>query len=302
MNEADQAIAAIAEQQFGVFSRAQACDATLSEYAMSRRAASGRWEELFPGVYRLPGTTRTGRQRAMAAVLWGGETSAIAYTTAALLLRLGVPRRDDVHLAVLSGGGLRSDAVVLHRTATLPPGDVVVVDGIRCTGATRTIIDCAALLDDETLENAFEQARRMGLTSVSAFACRAEEVCGRGRAGSTRVRRLLALQAPGARPLESRLEVKLARLLRNRSVPTPERQVKVGRFRLDFAWPEQRIGCECDGFEHHGARLAWKRDRGRLAEIEAAGWRIVHVTWDDVTQRPDQTIARVALALGAEAA
>lgn len=63
----------------------------------------------------------------------------------------------------------------------------------------------------------------------------------------------------------------------------------------------RRIGCECDGFEHHGSRLAWKRDRGRLATIEAAGWRIVHVTWADVTRDPGQTLDRIAIALTAAA-
>src|SRR4029077_13369192 len=102
--------------------------------------------------------------------------------------------------------------------------DVVVVDGIRCTSATRTIIDCGALLGDEVLETAFEQARRIGLTSAAALARRAEELCGRDRPGSARVRRLVAAQEPSARAMESRLEVRLARLLRESSLPTPERQ------------------------------------------------------------------------------
>jgi len=180
---------------------------------------------------------------------------------------------------------------------TVPTKDAVVVDGIRCTSATRTIIDCASIMDEEALEDAFEQARRMGLTSVAALSKRASDLCGRGRPGSARVRDLLLTQNPGDRALESRLEVKLARLLRASSLPTPERQVPVGRFRLDFAWPRFRVGCECDGFEHHGSRLAWKRDRTRLAAIEAAKWRIVHVTWSDVTGTPGQTLERLAFAL-----
>jgi very-short-patch-repair endonuclease len=183
----------------------------------------------------------------------------------------------------------------------LPSQDVVSVDGIRCTSATRTIIDCAALLMDEALETAFEHARRMGLTSPAALSHRAEELCGRGRPGSTRVRRLVAAQT-GARPLESRLEVRMARLLRRSGLPRAERQHEIGRYRVDFAWPARGVACECDGFEHHGARLAWKRDRRRLAAIEAAGWRVVHVTWDDVSHRSDQTVARIAFALGEPAA
>jgi very-short-patch-repair endonuclease len=297
MNEVDEVIAGIAEQQFGVFSRAQAAGAGLSEESMSRRAMRGSWERMFPSVYRLPGTTRTGRQRAMAAVLWAGEGAAISHTTAARLLRLDGIRSGDLHITVARTLGLRRDDLVIHRTGSPSRVDLVVVDGIRCTSATRTIIDCAGLLGDEVLESAFEHARRMGLTSATALARRAEELGGRGRPGSTRIRRLLEVQTSGDRALESRLEVKLARLLRKSSLPKPEHQYRVGRFRLDFAWPRLRLGCECDGFEHHGARLAWKRDRGRLAEIEAMGWRVVQVTWDDVTLQPDRTLDRLALSL-----
>jgi very-short-patch-repair endonuclease len=302
MNESDREVAALAAEQFGVFARKQAAAAGLSEEAMSRRVMSGRWDVVFPGVYRLPGTTRTGRQRAMAAVLWGGDESAVSHTTAARLLRLEGTRSARLHLTLPTKFGRRPHDFVLHRMATLPPKDLVIVDGIRCTSATRTVIDCAALLGDEALEAAFEHARRMGLTSAAALARRAAELCGRGRPGSTRVRRLVALQQTGARPLESRLEVRVARLLRGSALPRPVRQHVVGRFRLDFAWPARGVSCECDGFEHHGHRFAWKRDRDRLAAIEAAGWRVVHVTWDDVSRRPDQTIARITLALGERAA
>ena len=301
MKDADARVASLAEQQFGAFSRGQAAAEGLSDEAMTRRVMTGRWVEVFPAVYRLPGAGRTGRQRAMAAVLWGGDESAISHTTAGRLLRLGAVQSDELHLTLPCNFGRRGRDFVLHRMASLPRGDLVTVDGIRCTSATRTVIDCSSMLGDEALEDAFEQARRMGLTSAIALARRAKELCGRGRPGSARVKRLLTAQDEGDRALESRLEVKLARLLRSSSLTKPERQYPVGRFRLDFAWPSARVGCECDGFEHHGARLAWKRDRSRLAAIEAAGWRIVHVTWADVTNAADQTLDRLALALCAAA-
>jgi very-short-patch-repair endonuclease len=297
MNEADWQIADLAANQFGVIAREQAAVVGLSDYAMTRRVMSGRWEELFPGVYRLAGTPRVGRQRAMAAVLWAGPKSAISHTTAGRLLRLDAVHRREMHLTVPRSSGVRTSQLVVHHASSLPASDLVVVDGIRCTSATRTVIDCAALLGDEALETAFEHARRMGLTSAAALSRRAEELCGRGRPGSTRIRGLIALQEAGARPLESRLEVRMARLLRRSGLPSPERQHPVGRYRLDFAWPARLVACECDGFEHHGHRLAWKRDRARVAALEAAGWRVVHVTWDDVTHRPDRTVDRINLAL-----
>jgi hypothetical protein len=204
------------------------------------------------------------------------------------LLRLDAVRSDVLHLTVPANLGLRGQSVTVHRRPKLKAADVVIVDGIRCTSATRTIIDCAALLDDEGLEHAFEQARRMGLTNAAALHQRADELCGRGRSGSVRIRRLLDVQVPRSAAMESRLEVKLARLVRRSALPAPEREYRVGRFRLDFAWPSSRIACECDGFEYHGARLAWKRDRLRLAALEAAGWRIVQ---SDVDGRNPGTAA-----------
>jgi very-short-patch-repair endonuclease len=91
--------------------------------------------------------------------------------------------------------------------------------------------------------------------------------------------------------------VKTARLLRAHRFRPPANQYVVGPYRLDFAWPSILFAVECDGFEHHGRRLRWKRDRRRIAALESRGWRIVHVTWDDVMHRPVETIARIQLAL-----
>jgi very-short-patch-repair endonuclease len=246
---------------------------------------------MWPGVYRIVGAPTTGRQRAMAAARWGGPGAAISHTTAARLLRLdGIRHEGPLHLTLPRGSGRRAHDLALHRS-DLGRGHRVTVDGISCTSATRTIADCAALVDAESLELAFDKARRLGLTSVRAIAA----LTGRGHPGSSRLRELLG--QVGDRPRESRLEVKLARLLRTSNLPPPVAQFRIGRFRVDYAWPPLRVVCECDGFEWHGSRLQWKRDRRRIAAIEAAGWRVVHVTWEDVTRRPAETIARLELAV-----
>lgn len=94
-----------------------------------------------------------------------------------------------------------------------------------------------------------------------------------------------------------KLEVRAAILLRNHGVIPDITQHRVGDYRIDFAWVRRMLGVECDGYEWHGNRLAWKRDRRRVAFLEAQGWRLIHLTWDDVTLRPDETIARVREAI-----
>ena len=157
------------------------------------------------------------------------------------------------------------------------------------------------MLGDEALEVAFESARRMGLTSPRALAQRAEALCGSGKPGSRAIRALLAHQRAGEPALQYRLEVKMARLLRSSRLPPPTRQLALGRYRIDFAFAPTRVGVECEGFEFHGNRLQWKRDKRRTAWIEAQGWRLLFVTWDDVTKRPHETIDRIHLALRARA-
>lgn len=277
----------LAERQYGLITRAQA-RRTLSESAVDRRLASGRWTAVLPGVYRIVGAPVTGRQRAMAATLWGGDAAAISHTTAGRLLRLGVPHR-DMHLTV-DRRGLHANGVTVHHSA-LTRADRVAVDGIPCTCAARTLVDCAPFLDGEMLETAFEQARRMGLTSIAAV----EKRLARRRPGVAKIRAVLAHAE--ARPRESRLEVKFARLLRTSGLPAPVTQFAIAGYRVDNAWLGLRVVAECDGFRWHGQRLQWKRDRRRIAAIEAEDWHVIHVTWEDVTERPNETLARVAIAL-----
>jgi len=100
-----------------------------------------------------------------------------------------------------------------------------------------------------------------------------------------------------ARPRESKLEVRFARLLRASALPSPESQIEIAGYRVDYLWRAYRSIVECDGFAWHGSRLQWKRHRRRIATIEAAGCTITHVTWDDVTKYPAQTLDRLRLAL-----
>jgi very-short-patch-repair endonuclease len=278
----------LAARQYGVISRAQA-RTVMSSSAVDRRIANGHFVVVHPAVYRIRGAPVTGRQRAMAATPWGGDTAVVSHSTGARLLRLDAIPASDLHLTV-NRRGLESGVVVVHG-GLVSRADRVTVDGIPCTSATRTLIDCAPFVDGETLETAFELARRMGLTSIRAV----EQRIGRARPGTTMMRDVLRHAA--VRPKESRLEVKFARLLRSSALPRPQPQIEIGEYRVDYLWPRYKAVCECDGFEWHGSRLQWKRDRRRIAAIEAAGYRVTHVTWDDVTKYPTETLARIGRTL-----
>src|SRR5215213_9847744 len=123
-----------------------------------------------------------------------------------------------------------------------------------------------------------------------------------GRPGAGRLERLL-LDRGDDPAAESRLETKVWLLLRDAPVPTPRRQSWVstpgGRYRLDFAWPELKLALECDGWAHHGTRVAFGKDRERLSELAAMGWRVLVVTWPMATRQPQRVLRWVELALAA---
>jgi very-short-patch-repair endonuclease len=274
----------IAERQHGIVSRAQLIRDGISPSRIDRLVLGGRLQIVYPSTYRVVGSVPTRHQHLFAACAWlGGD---ISHVTSAELLHLH-SGGDDTHLTVPpSNGRGRVSGLIVHRREIA--GDRRLVDGIPCLSAARTIVDCGMLVDEEALETMCASAIRYGLATATTISAR----CGQGRAGSAAVRRVMK-HGEAAR-LASRLEVRLARLLRKSKLPPSVAQYSVGPYKLDRAWPHVRFAVEADGFQFHGNRLQWKRDRRRIAAIEVAGWRVLHVTWDDVTARPEETLVRLS--------
>ena len=67
--------------------------------------------------------------------------------------------------------------------------------------------------------------------------------------------------------------------------------------RIVFAFPEQSLAIECDGYEHHGVREAFDDDRLRMARLVALGWRVMPLTWKHVTEQRTKVLARIKEAL-----
>ena len=188
----------------------------------------------------------------------------------------------------------------VHRSTTKLPLDVRRVDGLPLTAPERTILDLASVLRGEDLEVALESARRRRLVTLRSVETRLDLTAGSGWPGLAELREIVQ-GAAGQPATDSRLEVRVSRLLRAARLPPPERQhpvVTAGRrFRLDFAWPPMMVALECDGRGRHANREAFTRDRARWTALAAAGWRVLIATWRDVTDGRDHFLGEVARAL-----
>jgi hypothetical protein len=66
--------------------------------------------------------------------------------------------------------------VVVHYTPPLHPDDLCVVDGIRCTSPSRTLVDMAETATIDELREMFANARRLGLLDIDAVRASAARV------------------------------------------------------------------------------------------------------------------------------
>ena len=274
----------------------------MSRSAISRRARDGLWERQLPGVYRVVGAPISERQVAMGAALWAGEGAVVSHGTAGVLWGIDGVRGPKTEVWVPAPRNRKHDLVVVHRGTRVDRTDRALLGPIPITTPVRTLIDVAGRLEDDRLLAAMESAFRQGLATPERLAARLAALRSSGRPGSGRLEQLLEHRGDG-RPLESALEGKVWLLLSRSRVPRPARQHWVatagGRYRLDFAWPDRKLGLECDGWEAHGDRVAFGKDRERLSEMVALGWRVLLVTWDVGTRQPQRVMRWVETALAA---
>ena len=56
----------------------------------------------------------------------------------------------------------------------------------------------------------------------------------------------------------------------------------------DFFWPEANLVVELDGRETHDTQTAFESDRARDRAAQAAGYRVLRVTWRQLHDEPAQ--------------
>lgn len=251
-------------------------------------------------MYRIGGA-RSERQPYLAAALWAGERAFVSHRSAGVLCELDGVRARKVDVTVGREFDRRSSTVVVHRALELRDRDVTVLDGIPITTAARTVVDLAAVLPATLLERAVEDAFRRRLTTPDEVDATLWRVGGRGRKGTKLLRELLDQRGATS---DSGWEVRLRRLLVDHGLPEPACQHEVvidGRsYRLDLAYPAQRVDVEFESLRWHTGRDRLEADSERRNRLRAAGWRIVHVTAGMVRDRPEQVVRDVRNALSVD--
>jgi very-short-patch-repair endonuclease len=285
----DARIAEVAGAQHGVVARRQLAAIGFGPSAIEMRLARGRLHRLHRGVYAVGHAVVTDRGRWMAAVLAAGRGAMLSHLSAAALLGLrssaGLTADVTVPRELRSRPGLR-----FHR-CLLPAEEVTVEDGIPVTTPARTLFDLAGVVPLAQLRRAVKEAEVKRLWGRLALPDLLERHPGRPGAAAIRA----VIETPDRGVTRNDVEEALAALVRRARLPSPlfNTPLRLGsRFvEPDCMWPEQRVIVEVDGYETHGPRDSFERDRSRDRALTAAGWLVIRVTWRQLRDEPEQ-IAR----------
>ena len=290
-------IARWAAEQHGVITLAQLHACGLDRAAVLRRVRAGTLHPVHRGVYAVghPALTLTGRF--VAAVLACGDGAALSWFACGAYWKFlrWEERLIDV---TVPGTTTRSIAGLrVHRARSLDERDVWRRDGMLVTSPARTLLDLAAVLPPEALRRAARQAqaeRRVNVRQLADLLRRAN--------GHHGVRALRAIVADGPTPTRSDLEDLLLDLLDDAGIERPEVNAPLRldgrRIVPDYLWRERRIALEADSRRWHADPLTRRNDDDKQAILEAHGYRVLRVDGLQIVDRPAQTVARIAAALG----
>lgn len=283
-----------AGRRFGLVTRGELSGFGLSRDQIDWRLRSGFLERVHRGVYRVAGARRSFEGDTLAACLATSGYASSRCAGALFKLRritastpeVSVPSRDVPDLA-----GVRVRAV-----PGLEGADVSRIGIIPVTHPARILLDLAG--DAPLLtEGALNDALLRGIVSLPRLEALLRRVGGRGRAGTSHLRALVALFQDGRRPTESPLEDDLLALLRRFGLPEPVPQYEIhlpgGPVRLDFAYPEAQFGIEADGDRYHSSPTERARGRRRDARLAVIEWEVLHFGADEIDSTPAQVAAQV---------
>jgi hypothetical protein len=233
----------------------------------------------------------------MAAVLASGPGAVVSHRTAAKLH--GLLNYQGTKLDVTVPGTCRRSwrRFVVHRSTTLSPDDVTVVNNIPCTKVARTLIDLADVVERRRHERAFDQAELEQVLDIAAVEDQLRRNSTRPAARKTRA--LLAEHYPGSTPTESRLEEAFLALCRRAGVRQPECQQWINLpdggdpIRADFLWRQERVIVETDGERVHNTAQRRRSDRRKDQRLTVYGFRSVRTDGQQVFGRPAELEARL---------
>jgi very-short-patch-repair endonuclease len=280
---------ALTRAQHGVIARAQLLELGMSPEAIRRRFATGRLHEVHRGVNAVGRQELSRHGELMAAVLACGPGAQLGHRSGAELWGICPRHGGPIDVTVTAAFRHRRAGIRSHRRADLrrryhhriPVGEPISI-----------LVDLATCLADEDLEDAVNEADRRNLVETPRLRNALDTQPFVRRRGAGRLRRLLDAQTFSR--AANALERRFLAIVRDAGLPAPGTQRRLGRYRVDFFWPDLGFVVETDSLRHHRTAAEQAVDLGRDQTHARAGLRTLRFSHSQVFHRPDHVRAVLA--------
>jgi very-short-patch-repair endonuclease len=272
-------------QQHGVVTRRQLLMLGMPPATIRARLRAGRLHRLWPGVYAVgrPDVGRFGQL--MAATLACGPEARLSHRSAGELWRISPRTQGWTDVSVPSSSLHRRHGIRLHRRVEF--GTTRIVKGIPVADPISVLIDLAAELPTDEVEDAVNEADRRDL--IRTHRLRPALDAELSRPGVGRLKRILDAQTFSR--AANALERRFLAIVRDAGLPAPDTQRRLGRYRVDFFWPELGFVVETDSLRHHRTAAEQAVDLGRDQAHARRGLRTLRFSHSQVFHRPDHVQA-----------
>ncbi len=274
-----------------MLTRCQLLELGLGVDAIDYRLRVGRLLRMHRGVYAVGHRPPSPLARAMAAVLACGPEGVLSYRSAAALWEIDPRWRTPIE--VTAPTERRHRGVRVHHSRTLLREDVTIQFGIPVTTPARTLLDLAGVLDDKALARAVNEAqlrRRLRLDDLATILARSP-----GRATA----RLRVFVDRDQAPTRSAFEDAFLAFVDRYGLPRPEVNQDVAGYEVDILWREQKVIVELDSRGYHDSDQPFERDRDKDADLLAAGYPVIRITWRRLVDTPAREARRLTTLLAA---
>ena len=273
------------EDQGGVAARWQLRDVGFGDGSVEWSLHSGKLVAHYEGVYSPVHRAISTQGRLMAAVLASGRGAVLSHQSAASWWGIRKAGSAVIHTTALTHRA-GHPGVRVHRSRTLLPRDATFHEDLPITTVARTLLDLAGVLGKQQLTKTCSEAERYRLLDMREF----EDVIERSN-GRRGVKNLIEAVREEYPLTKSDFEDEFHAFLAERGFPTPitNAWLSVGDgWEPDVRWPTERVIVELDSWQWHGTtRRDFERDRRRDTQLEAAGWRVIRITWARFHAEPD---------------
>lgn len=281
----------LAQRQFGAIARRQLLRCGFTPTRIRGWVRSGRLHPRYPGVYAF-GRAGLGIEGGLSAgLLFAGHGAALGGVTALWWLGLLERRPRLIHVDAPGGKASLEDVLIRH------PAKVsrIEVRGLPVVPLPQALLAATKDLRPATLRLVLARAEFRHLLDLGELA----RALGRGRPGSVVLRAALDTHLPQLALCESPLEVDFVLLCERFRVELPEPQQRIGRWRPDMLWREQRLIVELDGEDAHTTPAQIAADERRESALRRLGYTVVRFTWADVHHDAEAVARRIRRLLAA---